>query len=340
MPDHTSEFLNQLRARLTGNWRQDAALLQAEVERRTHDRETIRAVAQLMQTVLPGDQRRLLVRALCQDPDYCEAVLDEADRLIAAGDPAQALRDLEPLQEAEEVFMSDTRTVYLAFDNELQLAYYRARHPGSAQVRIPAFPFNRFYRLYVQALARLGTLPSCLGVCHRALVRNPLFADILVLRAQVCRRLGDLEGAREALARALPMQYRAAGLAHYFREAAELLAAERDGDAAHAAPHASNHWLPTDAAATIAARLEAAGTPAPAAADTPAAWSRILRDSDVLWEQNLAWCDIADRVAETATAAADYSTAGLAWTVRRELTGDPDLADRIAHCRAQGGTWS
>ena len=219
-------IMEHIRSGLTGQWDQDRAYLQGQMEAyKDHElsKEIIRSCGRLMYELTPDDLRAELDQVLRGRDNEATETLNKVVHRMQTGDWAQALALIEPLAATcDDLIESgwcadDSQSRYFDFHSATEEIVWRAHNSDQRTIRRATDPFARIYATLGSCLVEARRYDEAIVACTKAIRWNPADVDARFELGENFKALCDYETYEHILDELYPYVATSADLAHYHR---------------------------------------------------------------------------------------------------------------------------
>lgn len=296
--------------------------------------EILREIGRMIYAIVPKEDKANFEQAISKKATLDSKTIADAKQCIDQGNLDRADALLDGLLTDARGWDSDSQTLYCAFRNPLEAAFYDEKYHPSRKLRIPPFPFNDVYGLKVYLLVEKKDYSQALRLIDIAVQCNPLFGNILFEKAEIYKFQNNMPAYIETTRQILGMLYLKPEIARYFRNLGFYLVEKEKWDEATAAYFISLYWDQSEKALQELAYIEQKTGKAPNLDNYPdpiGMLSNLGFDTrpDDLWVQ-LSWA-----VGQSAEGGKDYAFAAFCYAVTAGLTNDEEAVQRAQYCDQQ-----
>jgi len=330
------EIMQEITSGLTGDWEKDIAnLMDYSEEYKSHpqSKEILRGIGRLISQILPSDTQAEFTQIFSNDQQYVETVLSEVTNKIKEQDIDEAEELLLKILPEEELYQSDSVSLYCTFRNPLEIAYYKAIYNPPKEIRIAPYPYNQIYQLYAYVLIEKCLFDEASNIIDKALLRNPLNADIKFEKAEIYKMQGDMERFLQITIEAQPMVYRIKDTSRYWRNIGYYFIEKEKWDGAISAYLISLHQDPSPLAQSQLFYISQR-TGKKIKSQKYEKLLALLEKENIPTCPDPNWLAIALKNAAVAFADRDYDNAGFYYSVVYELTQDDVYGDKVRECES------
>lgn len=202
------DMIEAIKAQFTGELSRDMQLLQAEVEKYSHQKggaELAEKLLALANEMIPDEQREYLNRTIYIGDRRLDNIYAEAQRLMTNRETAKALALTKELYEhILEHFKETPETRFFSFRNLLESnLYYLLYHPTKHLIKAP-FDLTLYIGAYAYNLVELRHLEEAVPVLEEAIRYNPVNPDPRFELAEVYKLLRRPDDLLTAIRETMP----------------------------------------------------------------------------------------------------------------------------------------